>query len=64
MGLLENYKRLKILSMSTIPGTMLAFIAGVAAACPGFTVLTGDESLRKLRKITKNLIAPFSGIGS
>ena len=44
-------------------GTMLAFIAGVAAACPGFTVLTGDESLRKLRKITKNLIAPFQELG-
>ena len=44
-------------------GTMLAFIAGVAAACPGFTVLTGDESFRKLRKITKNLIAPFQELG-
>ncbi|MFA5770106.1 MAG: 3-phosphoshikimate 1-carboxyvinyltransferase [Patescibacteria group bacterium] len=44
-------------------GTMLAFIAGVAAACPGFTVLTGDESLRKLRKITSNFIAPFQELG-
>jgi 3-phosphoshikimate 1-carboxyvinyltransferase len=37
-------------------GTMLVFLAGVAAACPGWTVLTGDESLRKLRKITRNFI--------
>lgn len=44
-------------------GTMLAFIAGVAAAAPGWTVLTGDESLRKLRKITKNFIAPFQELG-
>lgn len=44
-------------------GTMLAFISGVAAACPGWTVLTGDESLRKLRKITKNFIPPFKELG-
>ena len=44
-------------------GTMLVFIAGVAAACQGWTVLTGDESLRKLRKITKNFIAPFQELG-
>lgn len=44
-------------------GTMLVFIAGVAAACPGWTVLTGDESLRKLRKITRNFIAPFQELG-
>ena len=44
-------------------GTMLVFIAGVAAACPGWTILTGDESLRKLRKITKNFIAPFQELG-
>ncbi len=44
-------------------GTMLAFIAGVAAACSGWTVLTGDESLRKLRKITKNFITPFKELG-
>jgi len=44
-------------------GTMLVFVAGVAAACPGWTVLTGDESLRKLRKITKNFIKPFQELG-
>jgi 3-phosphoshikimate 1-carboxyvinyltransferase len=44
-------------------GTMLVFIAGVAAACPGWTVLTGDESLRKLRKITRNFISPFQELG-
>jgi 3-phosphoshikimate 1-carboxyvinyltransferase len=44
-------------------GTMLVFIAGVAAACPGWTVLTGDESLRKLRKITKNFVQPFQELG-
>jgi 3-phosphoshikimate 1-carboxyvinyltransferase len=44
-------------------GTMLVFIAGVAAACPGWTILTGDESLRKLRKITRNFIAPFHELG-
>jgi len=44
-------------------GTMLVFIAGVAAACPGWTVLTGDESLRKLRQITRNFIPPFQQLG-
>lgn len=44
-------------------GTMLVFVAGVAAACPGWTILTGDESLRKLRKITKNFIAPLEQMG-
>jgi 3-phosphoshikimate 1-carboxyvinyltransferase len=44
-------------------GTMLVFIAGVAAACPGWTILTGDESLRKLRKITRNFVAPFQELG-
>ncbi|MCL5099000.1 MAG: 3-phosphoshikimate 1-carboxyvinyltransferase [Candidatus Omnitrophica bacterium] len=44
-------------------GTMLVFIAGVAAACPGWTILTGDESLRKLRKITRNFIPPFHELG-
>lgn len=44
-------------------GTMLVFIAGVAAACAGWTILTGDESLRKLRKITRNFIAPFQELG-
>jgi 3-phosphoshikimate 1-carboxyvinyltransferase len=42
---------------------MLVFIAGVAAACPGWTILTGDESLRKLRKITRNFIPPFRELG-
>jgi 3-phosphoshikimate 1-carboxyvinyltransferase len=44
-------------------GTMLVFIAGVAAACPGWTVLTGDESLRTLRKITRHFIKPFQELG-
>ena len=44
-------------------GTMLVFVAGVAAACPGWTILTGDESLRKLRKITKNFIDPLEELG-
>lgn len=44
-------------------GTMLVFIAGVAAACPGWTILTGDESLRKLRKITKYFMQPFQELG-
>lgn len=44
-------------------GTMLVFIAGVAGACPGWTILTGDESLRKLRKITRNFIQPFEQLG-
>ncbi len=44
-------------------GTMLVFIAGVAAACPGWTVLTGDESLRTLRKITRHFIEPFNELG-
>jgi len=44
-------------------GTMLVFIAGVAAACPGWTILTGDESLRKLRKITRNFLPPFEELG-
>ena len=44
-------------------GTMLTFIAGVAAATSGWTVLTGDESLRKLRKVTKNFIKPFQELG-
>jgi 3-phosphoshikimate 1-carboxyvinyltransferase len=44
-------------------GTMLVFMAGVAAACPGWTILTGDESLRTLRKITRNFIPPFRELG-
>jgi 3-phosphoshikimate 1-carboxyvinyltransferase len=44
-------------------GTMLFFIAGVAAACPGWSVITGDESIRTLRKISKNLFEPFQALG-
>lgn len=44
-------------------GTMLFFIAGVAAACSGWTVITGDESIRNLRKISKNLFPPFKELG-
>ncbi len=43
-------------------GTMLFFIAGVAAACPGWSVITGDESIRTLRKISKNLLEPFQAL--
>ena len=44
-------------------GTMLFFVAGVAAACPGWSVLTGDESIRTLRKISRNLFEPFQELG-
>src|SRR5947209_7562249 len=44
-------------------GTMLFFVAGVAAACPGWSVITGDESIRTLRKISKNLFEPFQALG-
>ena len=44
-------------------GTMLFFVAGVAAACPGWTVITGDESIRTLRKISRNLFEPFEALG-
>lgn len=44
-------------------GTMLFFVAGVAAACPGWSVITGDESIRTLRKISKNLFKPFEELG-
>ncbi len=44
-------------------GTMLFFIAGVAAACKGTSVITGDESIRKLRTISKNLFQPFGELG-
>ncbi len=40
-------------------GTMLFFIAGIAATCPGWSVITGDESIRKLRTVSKNLFQPF-----
>ncbi len=45
-------------------GTMLFFVAGVAAACPGWSVITGDESIRTLRKISKNLFEPFQELGA
>ena len=44
-------------------GTMLFFVTGVAAACPGWSVITGDESIRTLRKISKNLFEPFQELG-
>ncbi len=44
-------------------GTMLFFAAGVSAACPGWSVITGDESIRKLRKISKNLFVPYKELG-
>jgi 3-phosphoshikimate 1-carboxyvinyltransferase len=44
-------------------GTMLFFIAGVAAACNGWSVITGDESIRNLRKISKNLFDPLKELG-
>ncbi len=44
-------------------GTMLFFLAGIAAACSGWTVITGDESIRKLRTISKNLFQPFKELG-
>jgi 3-phosphoshikimate 1-carboxyvinyltransferase len=44
-------------------GTMLFFVAGVAAACPGWSVITGDESIRTLRKISRNLFEPFQDLG-
>src|SRR5256884_5691351 len=44
-------------------GTMLFFISGVAAACPGWSVITGDDSIRTLRKISKNLFEPFQALG-
>ena len=44
-------------------GTMLFFVAGVAAACPGWSILTGDESIRTLRKISRNLFEPLQELG-
>jgi 3-phosphoshikimate 1-carboxyvinyltransferase len=44
-------------------GTMLFFVAGVAAACSGWSVITGDESIRTLRKISRNLFEPFQDLG-
>lgn len=44
-------------------GTMLFFIAGVAGCCPGWSVITGDDSIRTLRKISANLFLPFKQLG-
>jgi 3-phosphoshikimate 1-carboxyvinyltransferase len=44
-------------------GTMLFFVAGVAAACPGWSVITGDASIRTLRKIARNLFEPLQELG-
>ena len=44
-------------------GTMLFFLAGVAAACPAWSVITGDESIRTLRTISRNLFEPFEALG-
>ncbi len=44
-------------------GTMLFFIAGVAAACAGVSIITGDESIRLLRKVSRNLFQPFEELG-
>jgi 3-phosphoshikimate 1-carboxyvinyltransferase len=44
-------------------GTMLFFVAGVAAACPGWSVITGDESIRTLRKISHSLFQPLQELG-
>ncbi|HEX6480369.1 MAG TPA: hypothetical protein VF043_16135, partial [Ktedonobacteraceae bacterium] len=44
-------------------GTMLFFVAGVAAACAGWSVITGDASIRTLRTISRNLFEPFEALG-
>lgn len=44
-------------------GTMLFFIIGIAAACPGWSVITGDKSIRKLRAVSRNLFQPFKELG-
>ncbi len=45
-------------------GTMLFFVAGVAAACPGWSVITGDESIRTFRRNSKYLFKPFQDLGT
>jgi len=42
---------------------MLFFIGGVAASCNGWSVITGDESIRNLRTVSKNLFQPFKELG-
>lgn len=44
-------------------GTMLFFVSGVAAACEGWSIITGDESIRKLRTVSRNLFQPFKELG-
>lgn len=44
-------------------GTMLFFITGVAAAGQGWSVITGDESIRNLRTVSRNLFQPFKELG-
>ena len=44
-------------------GTMLFFILGVASLCEGWSVITGDKSIRKLRTVSQNLIVPFKQLG-
>ncbi|MBP9691467.1 3-phosphoshikimate 1-carboxyvinyltransferase, partial [Candidatus Woesebacteria bacterium] len=44
-------------------GTMLAYLMGVAGACPGYSIITGDSSIRNLRKISKNTMKPFQELG-
>ncbi len=44
-------------------GTMFFFISGVAASCPGWSVITGDESIRNLRKVSRNLFKPLQELG-
>src|SRR5437764_1938248 len=45
-------------------GTMLFFVAGVAAACPGWSIITGDESIRTFRTNSKYLFKPFHELGT
>ncbi len=44
-------------------GTMLFFILGVAAACSEWSIITGDKSIRTLRKISEKLLEPFQQLG-
>lgn len=44
-------------------GSMLFFLIGIAASCNGWTVITGDHSIRKLRIVTRNLFKPFTELG-
>jgi 3-phosphoshikimate 1-carboxyvinyltransferase len=44
-------------------GTMLPYVCGIAALCPGWSIITGDESIRKFRKVSKNFIEPFEELG-